>query len=534
MKKFINKKSKIFATILLTFLFSCGGETEGTPEENEQGSSTQVNLSFKSSSEIFDGLKKGEKLLKIIGCDSDNPIISENQKKVLRNIDFDSLDNVFNQQKHKDTLAESQVEKVDIGYRDLSNKVILHNGKPFTGYYFDSYEKGLVSTLWGQKYILKSDLLKYKPNNDRYNSCPKDSVPEILNSRILGYAKFGREIQYNKLYNCDGNRVKKGASVNNPCSNSWNNAALNLTIIEHDYNATSEISLVISDDVNEKLKSFNYEINQEQFSTEELIKSRDKNNVMNVTNRIFGLYHVGLYHGPQYALYKDDTVGLEKYFLNKRHGIFYCNMREYYKMSSGFDYWRKCEFNHGDLVYKAGIVIDYYKKDPTSVNGDTNFYKSSNFSRTITFCSPEANEYDVFYLAKNPKYDPQVDRKREEFKEHGVYRKMVGNKLNEKKIYNMGMIMYDAEVFRKDGSVLAYKKWRNVWKQKEKYSDSVRVIQEDYYQYNSSKWGSNDYFNKYDENENLIFKRSGKDVYEYEYDEEDNLIKETKNGTRVG
>lgn len=527
----MNKKSKICAIILLTFLFSCGGETEGNPEKKEQDSSNQVNLSFKSSSEIFDGLKKGEKLLKIIGCDSDNPIISENQKRVLRNIDFDSLDNVFNQQKHKDTLSESQIEKVDRGYGEPP--LIFHNGKPFTGYYFDtnifgSWEKGLVSTLWGQKYILKSDLLKYKPNNDEYYSCPKDSIPEILNSRILGFAKFGREIQYDKIYKCDYNRVKKGASIQNPCNNSWNNAGLKLTIIEHDYNATSEISLVITDDVNDKLKSFNYEMNQEQFSTEEIIKSRDKNNVMNVTNRVFNLYH-----GPQYALYKDDTVGLEKYFLNKRHGIFYCNMHEYYEMSSGFDYWRKCEFNHGDLVYKAGIVIDYYEKDPTSVNGDTNFYNSKNMQRR-NFCSPDAYKYVVRYLAKNPRYDPQVDRKREEFKEHGGYREMSGNKLNKKKIYNMGMIMYDAEVFRKDGSVGAYTKWRNVWKQKEKYSDSVRVIQEEYFQYNSSKWGSNDYFKKYDENENLIYRRSGKDVYQYEYDEEDNLIKETKNGTRVG
>ncbi len=530
MKKFVNNISKISAIVLLALLFSCGGETEGNIKENEKSSSNQVNLSFKSSSEIFEELKEGKKLLDIIGCDKkNNPIISENQKKVLRNIDFDSLDNIFNQQKHKDTLAESQVEKVDRGYRNLSNKVILYNGKPFTGYYFDSYEKGLVSTLWGQKYILKSDLLKYKPNNDEYYSCPKDSVPEILNSRILGFAKFGREIQYDELYKCNSNRVEKGASVQNPCNSSWNNAALKLTIIEHDYNATSEISLVITDEVNDKLKSFNYEINQEQFSTEEIIKSRDKNNVMNVTNRVFDLYH-----GPQYALYKDDTVGLEKYFLNKRHGIFYCNMHEYYERSSGFDYWRKCEFNHGDLVFKAGIVIDYYFKDPTSVNGDTNFYNSKNFNKTRRFCSPDSYKYIVRYLAKNPKYDPQVDRKREEFKEHGVYREMIGNKLTKKKIYNMGMIMYEAEVYRKDGSVGAYKKWRNVWKQKEKYSDSVRVIQEEYYQHNSSKWGTSDYFFKYDENENLIYKRRGKDVYEYEYDEENNIIKEIKNGTRIG
>ena len=69
MKNFLIKNSNIFATILLSFLFSCGGENEGITEQNEQGSSTQANLSFKSSSEIFKELKEGKKLLDIIIVD---------------------------------------------------------------------------------------------------------------------------------------------------------------------------------------------------------------------------------------------------------------------------------------------------------------------------------------------------------------------------------------------------------------------------------------------------------------------------------
>ena len=524
------KKSSLFVAILLT-LMGCGNGSDTNSTNSSNQDSNSPNQDVLSWTEIFEELKKGSKgVLEVVGFDrnSDNPLstISEKQLEVLRTINFDSLDQIFLRSKQKDTLSYSQITK-DRDY------YIYYDSIPYTGYYFDITGK-IESTLWGIPYDIKTDLVKWKEHDDSYSSCPENTVPEKMLSRGLGTFKLGREIYYD-LYKCNYNKVRKQERDygSDPCNKS-RSPSFKIKITEYDILVQKSIDLTITDELEEKLKSFNYNVSQKNVSTDELIETRDKDYIMSVatttTSSLYLKRQLGL--GPRYSVWKEDTMQYANYDnLGNLHGTFYAHTQ----MTSGPDYWELTEFNHGERVYHVGPVIRYWRKDPTSVKGDTNFYRGS-LNGMSNWCSANSPEYDVYNIAKNRFYDPQgtTPSETDEFVRHGDYRIYSGGNLVEYILYDAGREMYHAWFRKIKSSNHKYKYQKSMWVWDESLKDSIHRGVEEYSRFSPDEWSSGDWHWKKNEKNEVIYRRRGEDVYEYEYDKDGKKIKEIKNGKRVG
>ena len=510
------KKSTLFVAILLT-LMGCGSET-GSYNSNQESKDKQESKDFLTWTEIYKELQKGSiGVLEVVGYHrDDNPLtsISEKQIEILRSINFDSLDQIFLTSAFKDTLAKSQ-------YTTERSYYVYHDSIPYTGYYFDDYGR-VKSTLWGMPYKIKADLVEYDDFSESYKSCAENSIPTKLHSRHLGSFKFGTEIIYN-LFECNGNRIYKNSrnGSQDPCSGS-RKSNYKITITEHDVLGYRDIGLEITDSLVEKLKSINYLVGQKNITNTQLIENRDHNAIMKVSNILSER------HGPRYTIWKRDTVQYENYYLGDLHGTFYVKI----DLNNSEDYWEKCEFDHGERVYHVGPAIQYYGKDPTAVKGDTNFYNSSYGTPHQGYCSKEGTGYTVYNYGKNRFYDPQSNTygKKDEIVRQGDFRSYRYGKLKKYILYDAGREMLKEEY--KGDYVYAYQKSRWVWD--ESLKDSIHVVEEDYYKFSPNKWDINDRHYKYNEKKERIYKRVGEDVFQYEYDNDGNIIKETKNGKRVG
>ena len=524
-------------TIILSLslvVFGCGGPDSQSSKTNSN-SSNEESQKIKNLPEIFDELKKGGTGVKIVIGLYEKPFtsISEKQKEVLRSINFDSLDQVFLDEKYNDTLSYSEIIVKNHQY-------VYHDNKPYTGYYFEKYGYGgmrIKSSLWGLEYRIKSDLVEWDDKD-----CGEKKVPRKMRARTLGTFKLGREIEYSHKCTSKYRKPQIGyGDYGKYNSNSCNkDDRFRLIITEYDILTKKTIELFIPDEIEEIFKSYNYLVHPEDYSTDQIIKNREQDYCMAVNNtlpylkRKSHLYYNYDFHGPQYKIWKGDTVVYENYNLGKKHGTFYDN-RDNYGNSTGV--WEKREFNNGVQVFNAGTVIRYFGKNPTSVNGDTSFYTAKHVGNKTSYCREYGEYYQVYYLAKNPRYNPDSSYRSDdlgsnEYEMHGAFREIYWGNLSNRIIYDYGFPMIEETFNKSDGSLSRYTKYR--WVLDESKKDSIhRKFEEGY---GPGYPGINDYkvTSKWDENGHLIYKDYNGDIYQYIYDKKGKRIKEIKNGKRVG